>query len=70
MVQEAKSPVKNFVRQRCAEVFNSGVNGLMDAEEHLFLHQQFLLSYVKLNDDGLNRNRNILIARLVPIVAQ
>jgi hypothetical protein len=45
-VQEAKSPVKNLVRQRCVEGFNSGVSGSLYNKDEYVLKCNMYLRYV------------------------
>jgi hypothetical protein len=54
-VKEAKSSVKNLVKQRCAEGFNSGVKGLIAHEItfHLVVKDDFVTNKEYRKDDEI-----------------
>jgi hypothetical protein len=56
-VQEAKSPVKSLVRQRCAEGFNSGVKWLISD----YRYNRSSPFYISTASQQLKRPDNVLI---------
>jgi hypothetical protein len=64
-VQEAQSPLKNLVKQRYAEGFNSGVKGLKVTGKVLIMRRKYYLAHFQSGYFGATQMTPVLVSSIV-----